>query len=335
MSTPTDYCAELQRLVKAYDEHGGKWPDHHVEALFQAVEDARAALAQPEPVAPTDEAWQEFIEQVQRAQHVAIREGECPPFDLVECAMALWREAIPPAPEPPTDEKLLSMRSWSSHGPTFDSDLVDFGRRCYDLAKQPVSTPYKLPEPMAPTDEELLEAASNALGYVHVRVDSKELEANGEELIAYARAVLAGWGRPVTPPAPETLAGALAARPLLEKVARMADCIDQRTVAEIMAISSQAAAWLEANPPGQPVAIEPHGCPTPGACSCVEPTTPAPQPVPVSERLPGPDDLDDQGTCWMFHPINLHYCLCRPDPSVHTHWLPHHSLPTPPRNAMR
>jgi hypothetical protein len=49
----TTFRAELQRLVKAYDEHGGKWPDHHVEALFQAVEDARAALAQPEPVAPT------------------------------------------------------------------------------------------------------------------------------------------------------------------------------------------------------------------------------------------------------------------------------------------
>jgi hypothetical protein len=53
------------------------------------------------------------------------------------------------------------------------------------------------------------------------------------------------------------------------------------------------------------------------------------EPVPVAERLPGPDDLDDQGTCWMFHPVNLHYCLCRPDPSVHTHWLPHHAMPVP------
>ncbi len=36
----------------------------------------------------------------------------------------------------------------------------------------------------------------------------------------------------------------LAARPLLEQVARMADRIGQHTVAEIMAISDQAAAWL-------------------------------------------------------------------------------------------
>jgi hypothetical protein len=52
------------------------------------------------------------------------------------------------------------------------------------------------PEPVAPTDEELVEVASNPLGYVHIRVDSKELEANGEELIAFARAVLARWGTP-------------------------------------------------------------------------------------------------------------------------------------------
>jgi hypothetical protein len=45
----TDYRTELQRLVKAYDEHGGKWPDHHEQALFQAVKAARTALAQPEP----------------------------------------------------------------------------------------------------------------------------------------------------------------------------------------------------------------------------------------------------------------------------------------------
>ena len=33
-----------------------------------------------------------------------------------------------PEPVAPTDEELLSMRSWSCHGPTFDSDLVDFAR---------------------------------------------------------------------------------------------------------------------------------------------------------------------------------------------------------------
>jgi hypothetical protein len=41
-------------------------------------------------------------------------------------------EAAPVA----TDEQILAMRSWSSHGPTFDSDLVEFGRNCYDLGRQ-------------------------------------------------------------------------------------------------------------------------------------------------------------------------------------------------------
>jgi hypothetical protein len=60
---------------------------------------------------------------------------------------------------------------------------------------------------------------------------------------------------------------------------------------------------------------------------------PAITPIPVSERLPGKGDLDDQGTCWMWHPVNFHYCLCLPDPSVHTHWLPAHDLPLPGQPA--
>jgi hypothetical protein len=80
---------------------------------------ARAALAQPEPEGVTGEAWQEFIEQVQHVQHVASREGEGPRFDLVECALALWREAIPQAPEPEgvTDEQwdAIKERLWDKY----------------------------------------------------------------------------------------------------------------------------------------------------------------------------------------------------------------------------
>jgi hypothetical protein len=57
---------------------------------------------------------------------------------------------------------------------------------------------------------------------------------------------------------------------------------------------------------------------------------PTTQPTPVSERPWERDGwCDAQGTCWMWHPINFHYCLCRPDPSVHTHSLPHWVLPLP------
>jgi hypothetical protein len=84
-----------------------------------------------------------------------------------------------------------------------------------------------------------------------------------------ARAALAA-----APPAPDPHE-ALAARPLLEAVARMGDRIGQHTVSEITVISDRAAAWLAENQPGQPVAIEPRGCPAPGACSCVEAPAPA------------------------------------------------------------
>jgi len=77
-------------------------------------------------------------------------------------------------------------------------------------------------------------------------------------------------------PQPEPPAEALAARPLLEKVARLGDVIGQQTVAQVQQLAEQAAFWLRENPPGQPVAIEPRGCPTPGACTCVEPTLPLP-----------------------------------------------------------
>lgn len=92
------------------------------------------------------------------------------------------------------------------------------------------------------------------------------------------------------PPAPDPHE-ALAARPLLEQVARMGDRIGQHTVGEITVISDRAAAWLAENPPGQPVAIEPRGCPAPGACSCVEPHAPAP----VVEE----DDGDDVISRWI------------------------------------
>ena len=115
----------------------------------------------------------------------------------------------------------------------------------------------------------------------------------------------ARWGaqfRPAAPPSPEPPAEALAARPLMEQVVAMADCIGAQTVGQITAISNRAAAWLRDNPPGQPVAIEPRGCPTPGACSCVEPATAAPAvvPVAVSERpiLKSSPFNDAEGRCW-------------------------------------
>jgi hypothetical protein len=64
-------------------------------------------------------------------------------------------------------------------------------------------------------------------------------------------------------------------------------------------------------------------------------------PVPVSERLPGPEDCDEEGRCWVFDDmlglpswtlIKVLGKNLEPDMT----WLPHHALPMPaPANNTR
>ena len=69
---------------------------------------------------------------------------------------------------------------------------------------------------------------------------------------------------------------------------------------------------------------------------------PTPQPVAASERLPGPDDCDEQGRCWLWERdcgyngrkwalVDRAWALRQSDEdlSVYTHWLHANALPTP------
>jgi hypothetical protein len=67
---------------------------------------------------------------------------------------------------------------------------------------------------------------------------------------------------------------------------------------------------------------------------------PANQPVPVAEQLPGPEDCDAEGRCWVGCPEysdDDDYGPITYNPSWElatfaqgdTHWLPHHALPIP------
>jgi len=58
------------------------------------------------------------------------------------------------------------------------------------------------------------------------------------------------------------------------------------------------------------------------------------EPVPVAERLPGPEDCDAEGRCfvwdwlaseWRFLEKSIFFDCGWPD----SHWLPHHALPVP------
>lgn len=60
----------------------------------------------------------------------------------------------------------------------------------------------------------------------------------------------------------------------------------------------------------------------------------APQPIPVSERLPGPEDCDAEGRIWIHMPdIGTAPSWRLVDPReigpYHSHWLPAHALPVP------
>jgi hypothetical protein len=55
---------------------------------------------------------------------------------------------------------------------------------------------------------------------------------------------------------------------------------------------------------------------------------PAVEPVPVAERLPGPEDCDAKGRCWWW--CHRHESWELDAVPVHyRHWLPHHALPIP------
>ena len=65
---------------------------------------------------------------------------------------------------------------------------------------------------------------------------------------------------------------------------------------------------------------------------------PTPQPVAVSERLPGPEDCDEQGRCWLggdqLASGSPTWILGYPAwasrfPDVHYRWLPANALPLP------
>ena len=192
---------------------------------------------------------------------------------------ALTSDDIPPGPLSEDDLR----QQWNQQADEYNQwesldswEQLAWAQALAIRADRHAAAPKAKPEGQRPTDEDLYDLAA---------------EFNGDPVPAMRRA-LELWGNPLQgapepgenpaaapAPAPETPAEALAVRPLLERVAQLGDAIGRQTVAQVQQLANQAAVWLSENPPGQLVAIEPRGCPTPGACSCVEPTPPAPVPV--------------------------------------------------------
>ena len=266
------------------------------------------------------------------------------------------RAAQPQQQELPTDAELLDL---------FFEYSTEFGYMDVDITEDDAlavarAVLARWGRPAPPAEGEVAELAS----YLNQQAEGQDgCGWHHDAAILRRAADLLERGRP----APSSAAEALAARPLLEEVARLGTVIGTATVGRIIKLATSAETWLRDNPPGQPIAIEPRGCPAPGACGCVVPQPappaegevaelvavlrstadedpdsaridpqwltraadllergrPAPAPIPVAERRPGPEDCGPDERCWMLVPW---YITGRYDA---THWLPAHALPLP------
>jgi hypothetical protein len=90
----TNFRAELQRLVQAYDEHGGRWPMHHEQALSDAVKAARASLD-----VPSETKWPTAVELTHLLYHkFTVSTGHGSSQDAIGFAYAVlaqWDTALP------------------------------------------------------------------------------------------------------------------------------------------------------------------------------------------------------------------------------------------------
>jgi len=136
--------------------------------------------------------------------------------------------------------------------------------------------------------------------------------------IADARAVLARWGRAVTPPAPEPKAA--------PEVGEVAEFVVWLTM-------------LRDNSTGIATRYDERLARI--ATLLQQPSEPAPAvvPVAVSERLPGPEDCDEDGFCWMGYGYKLpgvdekdSYAMWMLMPSEESSgkvWAPANAIPLP------
>jgi hypothetical protein len=159
----TDYRALLLELVETWDSFSYADAGDATDRMNEAVEEARAALDEPEPVWPTDE-------------------------DLVELACAEvynsrnWEE-----PECTTDDPYpyeASSFAW-----------LNFARAVLARWRQPVPQP--MPEEL--TNQEIEEwAAASSVPREFLDPDSGRWERclSSEEFCATVRAALAFWGQP-------------------------------------------------------------------------------------------------------------------------------------------
>ena len=202
-----------------------------------------------------------------------------------------------------------------AHGDLCDDSAVV---RARDLLAQPVAE--------GPTDDKLMDIAratdlvyymGEDCGFASLYMEGTDITA---EVLAYARAVLAKWGN---------------SQGILDSSRQPVP--EMPTDEELTLTYAYSVAAAVGNKRGQFTTEDIEAAQLAGLRAVLAKWgTLTPQPVAVSERLPGPEDCNEQGRCWMFGNVEgdwrlistinpgipkLKYCF--------SHWLPANALPTP------
>jgi hypothetical protein len=99
-----------------------------------------------------------------------------------------------------------AIKNWDFDTGSLEQDWSALDRACAALAQQPVSQPYKLPqpEPVAPTDEDINDWHSQCADLTRRGAADHywAFELQGDELAGIVRAALVRWGTPAIQPVP-------------------------------------------------------------------------------------------------------------------------------------
>jgi len=205
----------------------------------------------------------------------------------------------------------------------WDSDEMD---EAMDRARALLAAP----EPVGPTDEELLRCMIEAVDLVPDGQSTGIIDWE-REAIAAGRAVLARWGRPAVEPVPTPEPGT-ADHITDDEGTRWDRTMDAALWAKAFCLICPEMASREDVMIGWFANAIMAGCDHQAWKMDAER-----KPVPVSERLPGPEDCDAMGRCWWFTPRDGNPAPFRSaDWSLYagwrqkfTHWRPYHALSVP------
>ncbi len=303
----TDFRALCAELIASWDADGCDWKPQHQARWEATVNRARAALAD-EPAVPevVGSEWQPCVKLPITVHVREQRPGE---------QHVSTREGITPVQS--DDLIMLGV----------DGEEYPIGRELFQRTYRMGSADEPASVTGQPSDQELLDIAASTIEPYEcsgITTDEYEpetecaVEAYGSELIAFARAVLAHWGNPAPlPPA-------------------------KGEVAELVNALKGIAYWRRHNKPGglAPAPFDIRQADRLDRAADLLHRLNPPQPVPVSERPPGPEDCDAEGRCWWgrdesddwyadwtlaTHKAVAEFCGFSPQ----TVWLPAHSLPLP------